>query len=90
LRQLVAHFGTGNHLHRNPRQCRERRKHYLSGNTTRVSWTSEEDRVLFDRVSELDPCWTKIAGLLGTRTDIEVKTRWFVVYNKEFPLVPKS
>jgi hypothetical protein len=76
-------------LHRNPRQCRERWKHYLSGSTTRVPWTPEEDRLLFDRVCELGPCWTKIAGLLGTRTDIEVKTRWFLMYNEECPLVPK-
>jgi hypothetical protein len=66
---------------RNARQCRERWKHYLSGQKLHVPWTKQEDDLLLDKVQELGPKWTKIAAIFADRTDLEVKTRWFKKFN---------
>jgi hypothetical protein len=52
-------------------------------------WTAAEDQVLLAKVLELGPCWTTIARHLGTRTDIEAKNRWLLIYNDAYPLAPK-
>lgn len=61
---------------RNIRQCRERWKHYLSSNKGKQPWTPEEDQLLFDKMKEIGPKWTKLATYFNGRTDIQVKTRW--------------
>ena len=83
LRELVSIYGecswdiiSEKMPNRNQRQCRERWKHYLSGTKVKIPWTEEEDEVLFKKMSELGPKWTKIATFLNGRTDIQVKARW--------------
>jgi hypothetical protein len=97
LRNLVAEHGLKAWVEiatslpgRNPRQCRERWKHYLSIDQSSAPWTEEEDTLLFEKVSELGPKWTRIAALLGNRTDIELKTRWLQKFNHILRLFPKS
>jgi hypothetical protein len=93
LRQLVAEYGVENWRHiaslmpgRNPRQCRERWKHYLSGNGIPIPWTVAEDQLLLERVQAWGPRWTRIANFFGNRTDIEVKARWIQKFNSVLPL----
>jgi hypothetical protein len=83
LKELVAQHGSADWRAiadamngRNPRQCRERWKHSLSCNKHEVPWTKREDDILLEKVQELGPKWTKIGGILGDRTDLEVKNRW--------------
>jgi hypothetical protein len=95
LRQLVAEYGVENWRQiasrmpgRNPRQCRERWKHYLSGTGGQIPWTMQEDQILFAKVRDWGPRWTRIANFLGSRTDIEVKTRWLQKFNPIAPAAP--
>jgi hypothetical protein len=97
LRQLVAEYGVENWRHiaslmpgRNPRQCRERWKHYLSGTGIPVPWTVHEDQVLLERVQAWGPRWTRIANFFGNRTDLEVKARWIQKFNSVLPLPPRD
>jgi hypothetical protein len=97
LRQLVAEYGVDNWRHiaslmpgRNPRQCRERWKHYLSGTGVQVPWTVQEDQILLERVQIWGPRWTRIANFFGNRTDIEVKARWIQKFNSTIPLAPRN
>ena len=83
LRQLVATYGANSWETiakkmpgRNPRQCRERWKHYLSSSRGKSPWTPEEDQLLYEKMEEFGPKWTKIATFFNDRTDIQVKTRW--------------
>ena len=83
LRELVAIHGESswdivskNMKNRNQRQCRERWKHYLSSSRPKAPWTNEEDELLYQKMTELGPKWTKIAKFFDGRTDIQVKTRW--------------
>jgi hypothetical protein len=75
---------------RNARQCRERWKHYLSSTETDKPWTPQEERQLFDKVSEIGPKWTRVAASLGNRTDIEVKVHWMKTFNDSHPLLPRG
>jgi hypothetical protein len=97
LRQLVAEYGVSNWAKiaslmpdRNLRQCRERWKHYLSATRLQVPWTVHEDQLLLEKVQAWGPRWTRIASFMGTRTDIEVKTRWFQKFNMIVPLLPRA
>jgi hypothetical protein len=83
LRRLVEKHGTtawdavASELpNRNPRQCRERWKHYLSSERAKVPWMPEEDRLLFEKMQTVGPRWTRLAAFFPGRTDIEVKTHW--------------
>lgn len=83
LRELVQKYGTNawesvasEMPDRNVRQCRERWKHYLSSEQMNTPWTPEEDRILFEKIQELGPKWTKLTQYFNGRTDIQIKTRW--------------
>jgi hypothetical protein len=83
LRHLVAERGTNSWdavaaelPGRNPRQCRERWKHYLSGARVKTPWWPEEDQLLYDKMRALGPRWTTLATFFPGRTDIEVKSHW--------------
>lgn len=83
LRKLVENYGTNswetisqNMPGRNARQCRERWKHYLSSAKSKEPWTPEEDMLLYQKMEEFGPKWTKIATFFEDRTDIQVKSRW--------------
>jgi hypothetical protein len=84
LRELVEEFGPNHWAEiaskmdgKNYRQCRERWKHYLSGQKQWCLWTPEEDGILIARVREIGPKWTVIALSIYGRTDIDVKNRYF-------------
>lgn len=83
LRKLVKKYGTydwqliSNHLPgRNPRQCRDRWKNYLSPEVVNGPWTKDEERLLVVKYEEFGPCWKKIAEFFPTRSDINIKSRW--------------
>ena len=97
LRELVAEYG----LHdwetiaelmpgRNPRQVRERWKHYLSSEKPHEPWTKEEDELLFEKVHELGGKWTKIAKFLNGRTDLQAKLRWQKMFSGKGRRVAKD
>jgi hypothetical protein len=92
LNQLVEQFGTNSWASvaagipgRTARQCRSRWKHYVSGSRD-VSWTSDEDDMIWEEVAENGPKWTRLGRLLKNRTDIEVKGRWWYLYRKRHNL----
>jgi hypothetical protein len=68
--EAIARNFTG----RNPRQCRERWKHYLSSDQSRSDWTPQETMLLIEHYRMLGPKWTQIASFFPGRTDIQVKT----------------
>jgi hypothetical protein len=83
LRDLVQFHGTSawdriaiQMPGRNPRQCRDRWKHYLSSEKSRLVWTDEEDQLLYEKMQAIGPKWTTLAQLLPGRTDMQVKSRW--------------
>lgn len=84
LIELVNEHGTSDWVliaslmeNRNPRQCRERWKHYLSVRETRKEpFSPEEDRAISEKFNELGPKWTKIASFLPGRSDIDIKHRF--------------
>lgn len=84
LIELVNEHGTSDWVliaslmeNRNPRQCRERWKHYLSVRDTRKEpFSPEEDRAISEKFNELGPKWTKIATFLPGRSDIDIKHRF--------------
>jgi hypothetical protein len=96
LRAIVAELGTGSWADvakalpgRNARQCRERWKHYLSCDKAGTPWTPEEDHLIFEKISAWGPKWTRVAAVLGDRTDLEVKMRWLTMFNHILPMLPK-
>ncbi|KAH0796095.1 Myb-like DNA-binding domain containing protein [Histomonas meleagridis] len=83
LKSLVSTYGTNDwrniasHMeNRNPRQCRERWKHYLSPSVSNGPWSEAEDELLREKHEELGPQWSRIAKFFPKRTDITVKNRW--------------
>lgn len=70
---------------RNVRQCRERWKHYLSINNTKLPWTDMEDNILFEKMQEVGPKWTKLTQYLPKRTDIQIKARWMQKFADGWP-----
>jgi hypothetical protein len=96
LRAMVTELGTGCWAEvakslpgRNARQCRERWKHYLSCDKAAVAWTAEEDNLIFEQISAWGPKWTRVAAVLGNRTDLEVKMQWLKKFNHILPMLPK-
>jgi hypothetical protein len=61
---------------RNPRQCRERWRHYLTPTVTSRPFTAEEDSRLLQLQGELGPKWKAMVGSFEGRTDISLKNRW--------------
>ncbi|MDR2158156.1 MAG: hypothetical protein LBO02_02455 [Holosporaceae bacterium] len=83
LRELVGRLGTNSWGEvanlmsgRNPRQVKERWKHYLS-NQNSTKFTPEEDRVILIKVMEYGRKWTKISSFLKNRSDLAVRNRFF-------------
>jgi hypothetical protein len=65
---------------RSGRQCRERWKHHLSLRKLMRPWTPDEDRLIWDKVDEIGPKWTKIAALLPGRSSYQAKARWLLLF----------
>lgn len=89
LKALVAEFGedqwrkvASRMPNRNVRQCRERWKHYICSDSSKIPWNKQEDDILLKMVNEYGFKWTKIAKCLPGRTDIQVKSRWYQVFDE--------
>jgi hypothetical protein len=83
LKALIAKYGTVSWdviarqmPGRNPRQYRERWKHYLSSTRPKSEWSPAEDVLLYQKTEETGPRWTKLAQFFPGRTDLQVKWRW--------------
>lgn len=68
---------------RNPRQCRERWRHYLSPAVSLAPFTPHEDARLLRKYAELGPKWKAIAAFFEGRTDINVKNRWLLLGRRQ-------
>lgn len=84
LTQLVSIHGESNWkliaslmTDQNPRQCKERWKHYPSiRNFSREPFTPEEDEIIFQKYIQLGPKWKRISVNLPNRSDIQIRNRW--------------
>jgi hypothetical protein len=87
---LVAQFGRfgwdviSSKMHnRNPRQCRERWKHYLSVGFEDRAWTKAEDDLLLEKEEQIGQRWTKLTAFFHNRSDIQIKARWVKLMEKK-------
>jgi hypothetical protein len=55
---------------RNTRQCRERWRHYLNRELRKDGWTPEEDQLLEQLFSQVDPKWNTIGQHFNSRSDM--------------------
>ncbi|OHT07689.1 Myb-like DNA-binding domain containing protein [Tritrichomonas foetus] len=83
LTQLVNEFGlkewkkiAHKMKNRTPRQCRERWKYYLSGNTHNEVWTEKEDELLLQKYKIYGPHWAKISAFFTDKNDVNLKNRF--------------
>ncbi len=84
LKKVIEQYGThdwqnvADHMPgRNPRQCRERWKHYLSApEGSKREWTQEEDDLLIRKVQEMGGKWTKFTHFFEGRSDLHIKLRY--------------
>lgn len=90
IRALVTKHGekswrfVSSQLHgRTARQCRERWKNYLCPTVLNLPWSADEDNRLLELVDEFGPQWARIAGVFGSRTDVNVKNRWVLLKRKQ-------
>jgi hypothetical protein len=58
------------------KQCRERWRNHLDPGLNHSQWTEEEDERLIDLHRLYGNAWVKIALLMQTRSDNDVKNRW--------------
>lgn len=78
--QMVAAFlGNG----RNRAQCSQRWTRGLDPRISKKSWSSEEDERLLQCVQQFgDKAWTKIAGALGNRSDVQCRYHFRQLVNE--------
>ena len=96
LRELVEHspdlnwdFIASQLPGRNRRQCRERWKHYLSGDKNKP-WTPEEDELLLIKYQEHGPKWSLLSSFFSFRTDTQIKNRWQKLSLTPYKQISKS
>jgi hypothetical protein len=70
-RTIAEHFDS-----RTPRQYRDRWCHYLSPDITVGNWSEEENKLLFERVTEFGPHWSATTHFFPGRTDIRIKNHY--------------
>lgn len=58
------------------RQCRDRYMNYLAPGISHTEWTTEEDRIVYEKYNLFGPQWTKIGKFLPTRTPNDIKIRY--------------
>jgi hypothetical protein len=61
---------------RTSRQCRERWKNFLSPNIVHKEWTSDEDLLLENLVSQNGRKWSNFVQFFPGRTDVLIKNRY--------------
>ena len=83
LTNAVEQYGTNNWTliatkvpGRTGKQCRERWTGQVCPTISKVSWTQDEDMILFQYQRLFGNKWAKIAQYLPNRSPISVKNRW--------------
>lgn len=89
LKDLVMELGESNWNEvanrigtRTARQCRERFKNYLSPSIKNDPWTEEDNETLRLKYAEFGPKWSQIAKFFPTRSEVNIKNHWTLLYNK--------
>lgn len=67
---------------RTARQCRDRWRRYLDPRLNCSKWTSEDDEKLQELYSIYGSQWKKISEMLGNRSDLSIKNRFFILVNR--------
>jgi hypothetical protein len=65
------------------RQLRERWCNYLSPNLNTTTWTSDDDRRMFELYADLGPQWGIIGAHMGNRAAPDIKNRFQNLANKQ-------
>lgn len=89
LKDLVLELGESNWNEvanrigtRTARQCRERFKNYLSPAIKNDPWTEEDNEKLRIKYAEYGPKWSQIAKFFPTRSEVNIKNHWTLLFNK--------
>jgi hypothetical protein len=97
LCKLVGQFGVRSWpiiasamSNRTIRQCRDRWRHYLSVPKRGSPWTAEEDAKLVQKVDEFGLKWVQIAQCFTNRGDLDIKRRWFQIYQERYKLLKRN
>jgi hypothetical protein len=69
--QIASHFPE-----RNGRQCRDRWVNYVNPTIINAPWTSEEERILYERFREFGTKWKQIADSFPNRSANQIKNHW--------------
>jgi len=67
---------SSNLKNRNPRQCRERWKYYLSADMKPVLWTPMDDKLLIEKVGVFGKKWSVIIKFFDGKNEISLKNRY--------------
>jgi hypothetical protein len=68
---------------RTGRQCKNRWKIYLAPDVCLTKWTVTDNEKLIEKVKELGPKWSVIAGFFRGRTGVKVRNQWFYLMRHE-------
>jgi hypothetical protein len=68
---------------KSPRQCRDRWYGYVSPSASKQVWSSEDDKLLIQKVNELGKKWVKISSFFRNRTDISLKNRFHQLMRRQ-------
>lgn len=89
LRELVHKYGEDNWSiiaskmkKRSTRQCRDRWINYLSPLAINGTWTSEEDKLLIEKVETYGRKWKFLTQFFFGRTDINIKNHYNFIQKK--------
>jgi hypothetical protein len=90
LRQLVYQFGLDKWEKiaefipgKNPRQCHDRWKAYLSPRVSNYPWTNEEDQFLIQKVNEIGKKWVQLTSFFPYRSDVSLKNRFQLLLRRQ-------